>query len=252
MCLDAINTSRFSKIEYLYSNHKTIVYSDLKNMFESGLIQHGLSNEHDEFLDITATLLINKHNDKTILPTIVDMIFYRNREGLFTHDLIWTFFQAKDPYSLMLIANFLNSKDVCDVKLSCKLLDFVPSIDMILGECGKKQYMDFYYWLKENYPFLYFTGESFQRTSKPIRYIVALDAKYLCRRVSLDTGKSAIPLTEKENRLLFHFNGLDDDNKLLLSNFSFKSHYENIYLWRSWINSSFDKQISIAKSILGA
>ena len=170
---------------------------------------------HDEFLDVTAMLLIKVHKDKTILPIIVDMIFFRNREGLFNHDLIWAFFQARDPYSLMLIANYLGSEDVKDVKLACKLLDFVPSIDMTMGKDSKKQYIAFFNWLKENYPFLYFTGESFQRTSKPIPYIVALDAKYLCRQVSLYTGKPLIPYTEKENNLLGYFNNLDENNKLL-------------------------------------
>ncbi|HEY8805293.1 MAG TPA: hypothetical protein VIM42_09365 [Clostridium sp.] len=228
MCLDNINTSDFSKIEYLYSNHREITYPVLKAMFEGGLARHGLSNEHDEFLDVTALLLIKIHKDKTILPTIVDMIFFRNREGLFTHDLIWAFFQARDPYSLMLIANYLESDDLNDVKLACKLLDFVPSIDMTIEKDNKKQYMDLFYWLKENYFFLHFTGESFQRTSKPIPYIVALNSKYLCRQVSIDTGKPLIPLTKKENNLLSHFNNLGEYNKLLLSNHSLRIYYENI------------------------
>ncbi len=250
MCLDNINSSDFSKIEYLHSNYREITYLVLKNMFEEGLAHHGLSNEHDEFLDVTALLLIKIHKDKTILPTIVDMIFFRNREGLFTHDLIWAFFQARDPYSLMLIANYLDSDDLNDVKLACKLLDFVPSIDMTIEKDHKKQYMDFFYWLEENYSFLHFTGESFQRTSNPIPYIVALDSKYLCRQIPIYTGKPLIPLTKKENRLLSYFNNLDEYNKLLLSKFSREINNQNINLWESWINRSVAKQISIAKTKL--
>ncbi|MBN4049417.1 hypothetical protein JYT70_00770 [bacterium AH-315-N14] len=151
----------------------------------------------------------------------------------------------------MLIANYLISEDVNDVKLACKLLDFVPSIDMTMEKSSEKQYISFFYWLKENYPFLYFTGESFQRTSKPIPYIVALDAKYLCKQVSLYTAKPFIPYTAKENSLLYYFNDLDESNKLLLSSFSLRIHYENIYLWKSWINYSIIKQISIAEARLG-
>ena len=249
MYLDNINTSISSKIEYLHSNHKEISYSDLKYMFEKGITQHGISNEHDEFLDLTAILLIKNHKDKTILPTIVDMIFFRNREGLFTHDLIWAFFQARDPYSLMLIANYLDSDDVDDIKLACKLLDFVPSIDMTMGK-SSKQHKVFFYWLKENYPFLYFTGESFQRTSNPIPYIVDLDAKYLCKQVPLNTRKPLIPYTASENNLLDHFNNLDENNKLLLSKFSLSIQYESIHLWKVWINHSINKQIHIAKARL--
>lgn len=199
-------------------------------------------------LDVTTILLEKVYNDKTILPIVVDMIFFKNREGLFTHDLIWAFFQAREPYSLMLIANYLCSEDIKDVKLACKLLDFVPSIDMTMGKDSKKQYRDLFYWLEENYFFLHYTGESFQSTSKPIPYIVVLDAKYICKRVSLHTGKLLIPLTEKENNLLGYFNNLDEDTKLLLSKFSLRIHYKNIYLWESWINHSINQQIIFAKA----
>ena len=250
MSLKDMNTSGLSKMQYLYSNYNKIDYLILKDMFERGIYQYRISNEDDEILDVTALLLIKIHKDKSILPNIVHMIFSKNRKGLFTHDLIWAFFQAKDPHSLMLIANYLGSDDENDVKLACKLLDFAPTVDMMVGKGSAKQYTSFLHWIEENYSFLYFTGESFQRTSKPIPYIVALDAKYLCRKVSLNSGKSLIPYTEKEMDLLGYFNNLDEDTKLLLSRHSFKIHYENIYLWESWINYSINKQISIAEASL--
>ncbi|MCB2296037.1 hypothetical protein LGK95_21535 [Clostridium algoriphilum] len=250
MSLDSKNTADYSKIKHLYSNYKEITYPVLKDMFVAGLTRHGLSDEDDEFLDVTATILTKFHKDKTILPTIVDMIFFRNREGLFTHDLIWAFFQARDPYSLMLIANYLNSDDINDVKLACKLLDFVPSIDMNIEKDNKKQYMDFFNWLKENYSYLHFTGESYQRTSKPVPYIVALDAKYLCRQVSINTGKPFLPLTKRESNLLSRFYNLGEYKQLLLSKYSLRIYYENINLWKSWINHSITKQINIAESKL--
>lgn len=201
--------------------------------------------------DDIAALLKNAHRDKTTLAIIVDKIFQKNRDGLFTHDLIWAFFQAKEPYSLMLIANYLCSEDLRDVKLARKLLNFVPQIDMMREKDSSKQYIAFRYFLEENYPFLYFTGESFQRTSKPIPYIINLEAKYLYRQVSLDTGKPLIPFTERENSLLGYFNKLDEDSKILLSKFSIRIHYENIYLWESWINNNITEQLSIAKARFG-
>jgi len=203
-------------------------------------------------LDDTSILIRKVQKDKKILPIIVEKIFLRNREGLFTHDLIWAFFQVREPHSLMLIADYLGSKDPRDVKLAGELLDFVPSIDMTRQKDNRKQYLDFLYWLQENYLFLYYTGESFQRTSKPIPYMVALDAKYLYKPVSIITGKPLTPFTEKENNLLAFFNDLDEENKLLLSKFSFRFHFENIYLWQSWINHSITQQISIAKARLGS
>jgi hypothetical protein len=250
MCVDNINSSSFSKTQYLYTNHNKIIHPVLRGMFEGGIAQNGLSNEHDEFLDVASLLLIKTHKDKTILPIIIDMIFFRNRKGLFTHDLIWAFFQAKDPYSLMLIANYLGSEDINDVKLARKLLDFVPSIDMTLEKSSHKQYKAFFYWLEENYPFLHFTGESFQRTSKPKPYIVALDSKYLCKQISLYSAIPLIPYTEKEKDLLCYFNDLTESNKLLLSTFSFRIHSRNVYLWEVWINHSIIKQISIAEAWL--
>lgn len=250
MYFDNIDTYSFSEIQHLYSKHMELGYPDLKGMFERGIAHQSLSNEPDEFLDVVAILLIKLQKDKTILPDVVDMIFLRNRKRLFTHDLIWAFFQARDPYSLMLIANYLNSEDVDDVKLACKLLDFVPSINMTMGKSSKKKYTAFYYWLEENYPFLCFTGESFQRTSKPIPYIVALDAKYLSKQVSISTAKPFIPYTAKENYLLYYFNDLAESNKLLLSSFSRRIHFQNIYLWKSWITQPIIKQISIAKGTL--
>ncbi|WP_291633485.1 hypothetical protein [Clostridium sp.] len=250
MGLDSINTSSFSKIEYLSSNYGEMAYPVLKGMFEREIAEHGLSNENDEFSDLIAILLIKIHKDKTVLPIIVDMIFFRNRVGLFTHDLIWAFFQARDPYSLMLIANYLVSEDVNDVKLACKLLEFVPSINMTMVKGSKKQYIDLFNWIEENYPFLSFTGESFQRTSKPMPYITSLDAKYLYRRVSLYTGEPFTPYTEKEKRILGYFNKVDEDNKLLLATCSLKIHNENIYFWNSWINNSITNQIRIAETRL--
>ena len=117
---------------------------------------------------------------------------------------------------------------------------------MTIEKDSKKLYINFIYYLKENKPFLYYTGESFQRTSNPMPYIVALDAKYLCRPISVYTGKPLIPYTHKENRLSDDFNKLSVDKKLLLSNYSLRSHYENLYLWDLWINNSILDQINIA------
>lgn len=163
------NIDQFLKDLYSHSNSRGH-YPVLKGLFERSIGIHGLSDEYDELLDVTASILIKIHKDNSILPSIVDTIFTRNREGLFNHDLIWTFFEARDPYSLMLIANYLHSDDIRDIKLACKLLDFVPSIDMSTSRDSKDKYTTFFYWLKQNYHFLYFTGESFQRTSNPIPY----------------------------------------------------------------------------------
>jgi hypothetical protein len=171
------NIEQFSKDLYLHSNARGH-YPMIKGLFERSMDKQGLSDEYDELLDVTAALLINIHKDNSILPSIVDTIFIRYREGLFTHDLIWAFFEARDPYNLMLIANYLYSDEARDIELACKLLDFVPSIDMTTSRDSKDKYTAFFHWLRENYRFLYFTGESFQRTSNPIPYKIDSDVKY--------------------------------------------------------------------------
>jgi hypothetical protein len=238
------------RFESPFPSGRELDYLALKGIFEKGTANRELSDEADELLDATASLLITTHKDKTILPIVVDMIFYRNRKNLFTHDLIWAFFKARDPHSLILIANYLGSSDKRDVELACKLLDFIPSVDMSMIDGSKNRYMTLFYWLQENYPFIYFTGESFQRTSKPIPYMVDLDAKYLCRRVSVYSGKLFTPLTEKETNIITSFAKLDKYNKQLLSSFSLRIHSKDIYLWRSLINYPITRQINIAKARL--
>jgi hypothetical protein len=225
-----------------------IIYYDSSIISEWGDYMYKI---YEDYSEIASILLTRGYKDKTILPIIVDLIFSKNRRGLFNHDLIWIFFEAREPFSLMLVANYLGSKDTEDLKLAHKLLDFVPCIGMPRGNDFKIQYMAFVYWLQENYPFLYFTGESFQRTSKPMPYRVILDAKYLCKEVSLHTGEVLIPLSENDKLLASNFNNLYEDNKLLLSKFSVRIHEENIHLWNSWINRPVAKQISIAKARIG-
>lgn len=226
----------------------TIIYYDSSIKSEWGDYMY---KGYEDYSEIAAILSARGYKDKKILPIIVDLIFLKNRRGLFNHDLIWIFFEAIEPYSLMLVANYLGSKDPEDVKLANKLLEFVPCINMSRGNDYQIPYMAFVYWLHENYPFLYFTGESFQRTSKPMPYRVILDAKYLCKKVSLYTGEVLIPLTEQDKLLANNFNNLDEDNKLLLSKFSARIHKENLFIWNSWINRPIAKQISIAKGRIG-
>lgn len=236
--------------EYISSDLTQIAYSVLKWIFDTGFNDDGLSNEYDEVLDITAILLIRIYRDQTVLPTIVDMIFDRNRKGLFNHDLVWAFFESKDPNSLIMIASRLLSTETKDIDLASKLLSFVPGMEKSNTSTKEKKYTSFLDWLRENSPFLYFTGQSLQQVNKPTTYVIDLEAKYLNKYVASDTGKTLKSLTDEEAKLLNEFNKLDSNTRILLADFSSALYSKNKNWWNQWIHYPIAKQIKIVKSMM--
>ncbi|MDF2672080.1 MAG: hypothetical protein K0R09_345 [Clostridiales bacterium] len=233
---------------YLSPKHVQKVYSVMKWVLETGAPDDGLSDKFDELLDISAAVLTKEYRDWSVLPVITDMIFKRNKRGFFIHDLVWAFFESRDTKSLVLIGNKLQSEEPRDVELACKLLSFVPGIgDEYTKECDEK-YSTFINWIEENIIFLRFTGESFQLTRKPIVYEINLEAKYLCKMVSIDTGETLKALNEKECELLDEFKILDVDNRRLLSGFSLSMHRKNLKLWEEWMRNPIIDQLRIARS----
>lgn len=227
------------------------VYSVLRWIVETGFVDDGLNNEYDQVLDGTAILLSTVYKDRTILPIIVDMIFARYQKGLYIHDLVWAFFESRDPSSLMLVANYLKSTQSKDILLAHKLLGFIPAIVMDNSTDTEKQYTAFIQWMKENHLFLCFTGDSWQQTHNPIPYRVDFGAKYLCKPILGDTGKTIEPFTEKERKCLDAFEKLDKNTKIFLSRFSFILHQEDIDGWNRWMDSPIAEQIKVAEDRIG-
>lgn len=241
------NTKKHTNMEYLCYDYIQAINSVLKWMLVTGASADGLNEKLDEVLDISAILLAKVYKDKTVLPIIVDLIFERYKKGFLIHDLTWAFFEAKDPNSLILIANHLKTGDLQEIELANKLLSFIPGISNSRNIDGKKNYLTFLNWIKENIFFLHFTGESFQQSSNPIPYVIIWEAKYLCKNVSIDTGKIVEPLTPRENQLIEAFSSLDGNTKVLLANFSVTVYRKNIVLWNKWIQDDILEQISIAR-----
>lgn len=235
-------------IEELRSAYVESVRTTLLWMLKTGSSDDGMNDEYDEVMDKTAILLTKVYRDRTAMETMADIIFQRNAKGLFTHDMIWAFFEAKDPLSLIIIANHMFSENVMDEKLVRQLLNFVPDINTEKHIEKEKAYTLFMTWLKNNILFLHYTGESFQHTSRPMCYKVSEQAKYLCQCACIENGDILKELTEEENKLLEEFNKLDKKTRQLLSNFSFKMHYENFDWWKHWIKRNILQQINIAKS----
>ncbi|WP_432667402.1 hypothetical protein R9X47_13540 [Wukongibacter baidiensis] len=233
------------------SDYAQIVYSMLKWVFETGFLDDGLSNDFDEILDMTAILLSKLYKEQKILPAVVDMIFKRNRNDYLIHDLVWAFFESRNPNSLVMIANKLLSTEKKDVQLASKLLSFIPGLEKTSDLNNQKKYIAFLNWIEENSLFLHFTGQSLQQKSRPTLYVIVLEAKYLCKFVSVDTGETLISLSQREKNLLDEFKNLDLDTKILLSNVSFKMHQENIDRWDRWMKYPISEQIKMAKSMTG-
>lgn len=233
---------------YLSSQYVQKVHSVLKWILETGAHDDGSSDKFDELLDTSAAILIREYRDRGVLPVISDMIFMRNKKGFFIHDLVWAFFESRDIHSLALIGSRLLSNEPRDVELACGLLCFVPGIEYKEDMKCDEMYKSFNSWMEENNMFLFFTGESFQLTRRPMVYIVNFEAKYLCKMVSVDTGEALKALNEKECELADEFKKLDANNKSLLSGFSLAMYRKNMKLWDEWISNPIYEQLRIARS----
>jgi len=232
-------------------DYEQMNYSDLKWIISTGHFDDGLNNEYDEILDTTALLLIKVHKDKSILEILVEMVFNRHRKGLYFYDLAGAFFEANDPINILIIANRLRSNNLNDVELARKLLSFIPCKDERIKNDRFMLYQYYYNWVQENYPFVYFTGESFQQTKNPIVYDVSLQAKYLCKFLSDKSDSTLRGLTEDKNILLERFDKLGEDVQIMLSNFSYLLYRKNIYWWNAWIHYPVLEQIKIARTMIG-
>ncbi|OPZ87595.1 MAG: hypothetical protein BWY74_03364 [Firmicutes bacterium ADurb.Bin419] len=250
MLTDAITSKnfwRFSHVSRIIGNDTPSI---LKWMLVSGKDENGLISRYDEILDSCALILVREYRDNSILPVVKEIIYDRNRKGLFDHDMIWAFFESRDPNCIMMLAEGLNSSDIKDIELSKKLLRFIPGINNN-NSPEDMQYINIFYWLRDNYPFLYYTGECFQQKPDPSPFEVSLPAKYLYKKVSVDNGRIESTLTEDELRTIEQFNSIDEKSQLLLANYSFILHSRNIHMWSNWIHYPISEQLKIASARLG-
>ncbi len=222
-------------------------YDYYKLLFLKNSLSDVFTDDVDEAFDAASGILTSIYKDKTCLPAIVKMIFKRHKEGRFINNLVWAFFQCSDPGSLILIANYLNSKEPEEMELAKKLLNFIPEQKVLSDRVLESGYKKIQEWIKENTPFLYFTAESFHQTSNPKPFIVNYGAKYLCKAVSVNTGKMLKPLTKEEAELLDNFNQSDETSMELISKFSFKLNIKNKTLWNIWLQFPIEQQKKLAE-----
>lgn len=240
-----------SSMECSVSEYIQTACSALKWILISGTSDDGLEDNYDKVLDVSAALLVKVYGERAVLTVILDLVFERNRRKCFYYDLVWTFFESRYPYCLILIAEYLLSKQTEDVRLAQRLLSFIPGIDANREAVGERQYSTALNWLEWNYPYLYFTGESFQQSISPEPYRVIPGAKYLCKAVEIETGSFIEPLAEYEHKLLKEFGELGEAVKKKLSNFSNILHDKNICHWNMWIHRPISEQVEIADFWMG-
>lgn len=212
-------------------------------IFTTGTEDDGLCGEFDRVLDLAAAVLIRTYREESILPAAAKLIFRRHRRGAYLHDLIWAYFKARGTDALRIIAGYLRSPVRSDAELARSLLHLTESG---ASEGGGKQYGEYLSWLRENGPYLYFTGESYQLTNAPSPCGVDLGAKFLCREISHRNRKPLAPLTREEQESLNSFNGAGDAEKETLARYSGKLHEKNPARWNKWMRYPVSRQIEIA------
>jgi hypothetical protein len=222
------------------------VHSAFLWIFLTGAKDDGMSNDYDEVLDLSASVLTRRYRDKSILPVLAELIFRRNRKKGYLHDLIWAFFQAHDPGSLKLIAPYLRSSNARDRELARLLLN-LPDVGKD-AQSRENQYRNFMRWLRENNAYLYFTGESLQSSNQPQICSLDLGARYLCKQISPRKHKPVTPLSKQEEEALSCFAQAQDNDKAILSDYSRKLHTRNPHYWKRWMRLPVSEQLRIAKS----
>lgn len=228
----------FSVLNYIEETN-----SVMKWMLNSALEAKCMGSDYCEVIDIVSIFLIKVYRDYEVLPIIIDLIFERNKNNLYIHELVWAFFQGYSVESLKLICDRLSSEDIKTKELACTLLSFIPKVNSYAY--GNKE---FYAkkWIDNNKDYLYFTDESKHARSNPVYCKLNLEGKYLGKKVNKKTGE-IINFKNNDKEKLKEFSNLDEELKLVLASYSLKLKKVSLDKWTRWFNYPLDEQISIAK-----
>lgn len=248
---NAIAARNSEAVGIMTKGHNLHTLAVLKWMLGTGCMDDGLSGGYEAVMEQTAILLSRTYRDTELLDKIEEMIFTRNRKGLFVHYLIWALFEARSIYCLVLLANRLLSPVKSDVELAKRLLCFIPAIAENNGVEGMTLHREAADWILENQHFLYYTGESLHQTGNPRHYDLSREAKYLCSPVSIEDGSFLRPAGENERSMTDAFSKLDNEHKRLLSDCSYLLYRKNVHQWNTWIKLPIKGQIRLATAMMG-
>lgn len=227
------------------------LYGALRWMLDTGLWWDGPSpgrDDYDAVIDYAVALVVGVYEDKEVLPAVADLIFRRNRRGLFIHDLVWGFFQTTTPEALEIVAGYLSSANPADVSLAKTLLGLnTADAGNLSGAQGelKRRYLE---WLEDNRPYLYLTGEHLQMTSSPKYVDNDMEAKYLDKEISPRYRAPVLPLTEQENEALQHYRAIPAAERRFLAEYSHKLRKRDKGRWQEWMRKQIAEQVMAAHS----
>lgn len=219
----------------------------LKWMLETGRSWEGPMPEaggFDAVLDRAAAVLIVTFHDTSVLPWVAELIFHRNRRGFYIHDLVWSFFQADDPDSVLLLERWAETGEEPDAELACQLLHLEAAGGAEARRQRCRQYRD---WLGENRGFLYFTGEQFQMTSQPKPLGLDREAKYLQKEICPRRRTPLSPVTEEERTQLGGFRTCSREEQKLLCEYSARLCREDRDRWEDWRREPMVRQVMAAQ-----
>jgi len=243
--VNQLKGSGTSEADYL-SSKRSLVYSVLTWMFETGFAEDIPEDLYEEVLDVTVSVLITVYGDRGIFPTLVELIFTRNRKERYIHDLVWALFQIHDPGVLKLIAERILSSEPKDTILAAQLLNIDETEVPDKMSDKQKLYTEYLCWLEENEPYLYFTEESFQCASRPAFCAVDLERKYLQEAVSSYDRQPVASSDQALNTSLAAFKVLSGNDQKILSEYSSKIHDKSIPAWKEWLQTPVGEQMRAA------
>lgn len=217
------------------------IHNYLKWIINTGYSENLPDDDYELILDVAVSVLINLYEDKSILPSVVEMVFMRNKDGRFINDLITSLFCLHDVNILKLIAERVASTDKNEAELACNLLNINQQ-----NFNGEKKYDNAIKWIEENQPFLNFTGENHQFKSNPVFLSVDFLGKYLNKKFSSDDIQPVF--LSNENECVKAFNALGDEEKEILAGYSLKIRSNNMTKWQEWINIPVSEQLKTAKA----
>lgn len=225
------------------------LYEAVRWMFDTGKNWAGPNEEHDDYdavIDYVSAILVIYFEDREALKDIAGLIFWRNRKGVFIHDLVWSFFQTLDKDALAIIAGYLLSDNQKDVQLAGKLLGLEVPVPSNRGE-AKKIHRQCLNWLDDNKPYLYTTGEHFQMTSHPKHFDADKEAKYLGKEISPRYRAPVEPLTENEIECLHRYRASTNEEQELLTNYSHQLRHTDAWQWDAWMHKQVAEQVFAAR-----
>lgn len=233
--LNITDENEQKKLDNLHYNKNSEYHDYLLWIFKTGYKFDGYNNDFDELLDYSAVNLLLNYKNYSILNDVCTLIFKRNRENLYNHDLIWAFLKSKNKFLFLEILKYLKSSNIIDREFANELLS------QFTNDKVENSYKYWSKWINENNDFLFYSNQHFQLTSNPKCYLIDYDSKFI--------GKSCINYTKNSFSDNYHTKTLDDLHKY--DEETVKTACNHSYFMRNtnksnWEKLSVDDKVNLA------